>query len=304
MNRPMEWAGIPAAQIAVTLLAQMVLVLVGRLTTTTALAAWLVGVAVATVFGLWLVGSRVRIRFGIDRNVLGAFLRFGIKGYTANTIMLLNYRLDSLILNGLAGAASVGFYSISVAMAEAQWYIANAIGSVMFPHVASNERAESDRITPIVCRNTVFVTLVAAVAMVAMSRFLIATLFGAAMLPALYALWLLLPGIVTASAAKVIASYLSGIGKPTYAMYISSSHLFLTIMLDVTLIPRFGINGAAIASSIVYTSATVFSVWAFVHESHNSVWDTLVVRTEDFIRYRRLAGTTYRRLTSLRAVQS
>jgi O-antigen/teichoic acid export membrane protein len=304
MNRPLHFSSLGIAQAGTTLALLLVMIAGGRLTPTTALVSWLAGVAASVTLAAWLVYSRTPFRLGFSRSTFRALLTFGVKGYIANLIMLLNYRLDALILNGIAGAASVGFYSIAVAMAEAQWYIANTIGLVLFPHVSSSDRREADRITPIICRNTIFITFLSAIAMLVLGRTLILILFGPAMLPAVAALWLLLPGIVTASAAKVIASYLSGIGKPIYATYISSSHLALTVILDLTLIPRYGIYGAAIASSIVYTSAAAFSVIVFMRESHNSLTETIFVNANDIARYMRVARTTYSRITSLGAAAS
>jgi O-antigen/teichoic acid export membrane protein len=166
----------------------------------------------------------------------------------------------------------------------------------MFPHVSSLERKEADRITPVVCRNTVFMTLLGAVAMFAISRQLIQFVFGSGMVPALHPLWLLLPGIVTLSAAKVISSYLGGIGKPIYSTYIAAVTVTLTVGLDVLLIPRYGISGAAAASSIVYTCTAIASVWIFKIESGAGFLETLFVRPDDFVRYRRVLDSTIKRL--------
>jgi len=116
------------------------------------------------------------------------------------------------------------------------------------------------------------------------------------MLPALHPLWLLLPGIVTLTAAKVISSYLSGIGKPTYSTYIAAGTVALTVALDLFLIPRYGISGAAAASSIVYTCTAVASVWIFKYESGAGLMETLIVQPEDFVRYRRVFDSTMKRL--------
>jgi O-antigen/teichoic acid export membrane protein len=134
--------------------------------------------------------------------------------------------------------------------------------------------------------------------MFAVSRPFILLVFGPALLASVVPLWLLLPGIVTLTPAKVISSYLSGIGKPYYSAYISGGTVILTIALDLVLIPRFGIAGAAAASSVVYTCTAVASVTIFMRESGAGLIDTLVVQTSDFARYRRLMTTTLRRLAS------
>jgi O-antigen/teichoic acid export membrane protein len=298
LNKPRLFSSLTLTQGAVNLAIQLVLALTGSLTATTAIASWVVGTVASTGLALVFVSREVPLRLGIDGQVLKTFLGYGSQGYLANLLAFFNYRLDSLLVNGLAGIASLGYYSISVAIAETLWNLANAFSLVMFPHVSSLDRAEANRITPIVCRNTVAVTLVGAIVMFAVSRPFILLVFGPALLASVAPLWLLLPGIVTLTPAKVISSYLSGIGKPYYSAYISGGTVILTIALDLVLIPRFGIAGAAAASSVVYTCTAVASVSIFMRESGAGLIDTLVVQTSDFARYRRLMTTTLRRLAS------
>jgi O-antigen/teichoic acid export membrane protein len=167
---------------------------------------------------------------------------------------------------------------------------------VLFPHISSLEKKEADRITPVVCRNAIFFTLIGAVVMFVISRQLILTIFGPAMIPAVQPLWLLLPGIVTLTVAKIITSYLSGIGKPIYSTYLAAGSMILTVALDLLLIPRYGISGAAAASSIVYTCTAAASVWMFKLESGAGLLETLIVKPDDFVRYRRVVDSTLRRL--------
>jgi O-antigen/teichoic acid export membrane protein len=304
LNRPLHFAGLSLLQFGVALVIQAVLAVAGTLTATSALVALGIGATCSGVVGLMLVARVVPLRLGIDTKILRSFFSFGIRGYAANLMQFMNYRLDSLIVNGISGLVSVGYYSIATAMAETLWYGANALALVMFPHVSSLERKEADRITPVVCRNAIFMTLIGAVLMFAVSRQLIQFVFGSSMTPALHPLWLLLPGIVTQTAAKVIASYLSGIGKPIYSTYIGGGTLILTIAMDLLLIPRYGINGAAVASSIVYTFSAAAAVLIFKYESGAGLLETLIVRPADFVRYRRVLDSTVKRLFAFSPARS
>ena len=286
-NRPIHFAGVTLVQWGVTLAIQAVLAIAGRLDPTTALAAWLVGATTGGVAGAVLVSRLVRLRLGFDRKVLRQLLGFGLKGYAANLLTFFNYRLDSLILNGLAGVASVGIYSIAVAIAEVIWNVAGAFSTVMFPHVASLERAEANRVTPVVTRNVWFVTLVAVIGVALVGRWLIEFVFGTVMLPAVTPLLLLLPGILALSGAKILSSYLSGIGRPIYATWISAGSLVMTVALDLTLIPRFGISGAAAASSIVYTLTAAATLYVFRRESGVGIVQTVIIQPSDFTYYAR-----------------
>jgi len=171
-NKPLHYAGISLVQLGTALVIQVGLALAGQLTATTALVALAVGATFSTVFGLGLIRREVPIRLRWDTKVIRGFLSFGIRGYAANLMMFFNFRLDALIVNGLAGVVSLGYYSIATAFAETLWYGANGFALVMFPQVSSMDRKEAGRITPVVCRNAIFVTLVGAVAMCIDCRYL------------------------------------------------------------------------------------------------------------------------------------
>ncbi len=298
LNRPLQYVGLSAIQVVVALVIQVIVALTGSLNATSALIALAIGLTTSAGLGLVLVGRESPIRFGFDPAILRSFLNFGLRGYAATLMMAVSYRLDALIVNGLSGVASVGYYSIATAMAEALWSGANGLALVMFPQISSMEKKEADRITPVVCRNAVFVTLIGAAAMFAIGQQLILTVFGPAMMPAVHPLWLLLPGIVTLTVAKIISSYLSGIGKPILSTYLAAGSMVLTVALDLLLIPRYGISGAAAASSIVYTFTAAAAVWIFKLESGAGLLETLIVRPDDFVRYRRIVDSM---LTRLRA---
>jgi O-antigen/teichoic acid export membrane protein len=295
LNKPVHFAVLLPVQVVTTVCVQLAAALVGRLDATTALLAWLVGATVSLLVALFLARRSVALRIGFNPTVFRSLINYGVRGYVANLSSFFNYRLDSLIINGFVGLSAVGIYSVSVAAAELIWYVSNAVSQVLLPHVSTVDRAAADRVTPILCRNTLFVSLVGAILMALTGRVIIVGLFSTAMLPALVPLWLLLPGVVALSVDKVIASYLSGIGKPIYSSYIAGGTLALTVPLDLLLIPRFGIGGAAAASSTVYIASTFVSLWAYRREAEVRLSEMLIIRIEDLRRYQYLLLALLRR---------
>jgi O-antigen/teichoic acid export membrane protein len=100
------------------------------------------------------------------------------------------------------------------------------------------------------------------------------------------------------AAAKVISSYLNGIGKPVYNTWVAAGSVLLTAGLDLALIPRYGINGAALAGTVAYIASAAASVWLLKVESGAGVLDITVIRGEDLARYRRLLDSTISRLVA------
>ena len=63
----------------------------------------------------------------------------------------------------------------------------------------------------------------------------------------------------------------------------------VTVVLDILLIPRYGISGAAAASSAAYGVMAVIQFVAYIRMSGNSIRDSLVIKAEDFRLYLDLA---------------
>lgn len=288
LNRPSQWALLNATQVLVALLIQAVLAFLGMLTPASALLAFAAGAWVSACLAYLLVRRAVPVRIGLDLALFRRMVGYGVRSFVANVFALLNYRLDFLIVAALKGVVAVGYYAVAVAVAEAIWYVANATSTVLFPQVAGSDRTEAARVTRTACRNVFAITLVAVVVLLLVSQPLVDTVFGGAMAPAGLPLRLLLPGILALSLDKVISSYFGGVGKPGYATFLAALSLVPTLLLDLVLVPRWGVSGAAVASTIAYVLGGVAAVFLFWRESGSSIAATLIFQAEDVARIRGL----------------
>jgi O-antigen/teichoic acid export membrane protein len=75
--------------------------------------------------------------------------------------------------------------------------------------------------------------------------------------------WLLMPGAIALSGSKVLANELTARGYPGINTIISALGAVTILVLDVLLIPRLGIVGAAAASASGYVASFVLTLWAF-----------------------------------------
>ncbi|MBA7691238.1 hypothetical protein ES703_99781 [subsurface metagenome] len=60
------------------------------------------------------------------------------------------------------------------------------------------------------------------------------------------------------------------------------------VILDLVLIPRWGINGAALASTIAYTVATLLIVYWYIRITRNPLKTLFIPESGDFGRYKSL----------------
>lgn len=236
---------------------------------------------------------------GSDGGVLRAAFGFGWRAHLGNLAWFIHYRADMFLVGYLAGPAALGFYSTAVGLAEKLYLAPSAVGTVLFPRVASGDAereaaggrepdgrdagprpgtggsaAESAR----ACRHTLWLTVALAAALAIVAPPLIELLYGAAFRPSVAPLWALLPGVASLAVGRVVSADLSGRGRPGVVARANGALAAVNVALNLWWIPLWGATGAALATSCSYTAA------AFV-----------LAR-----RYRRLAGVGWRDLLLLR----
>lgn len=229
----------------------------------------------------YFLRNEVKMRPAFSLRALKAALAFGLQGHVGNILHFLNLRLDVFIVNFFAGVRSVGLYAVATALAELLPYFSAAFSFVLFPKTASSDPETASRFTPGVVRLSTFITIVAAIGMFLVGRPLIVLFYSEKFLPALHPLWILLPGMVSLGYAGVIYSDLGGRGKPYYSTYGAVVSLFVTVGLGCLLIPRWDIVGAALASSVAYTTNAALAVYFYLRETGAEPADLLLIRKGD-----------------------
>jgi Na+-driven multidrug efflux pump len=85
----------------------------------------------------------------------------------------------------------------------------------------------------------------------------------------------LLPGVILLGSAKVLTNEMVGRGYPQYNSINAGIAFILTVMFDLILIPRLGVLGAALASSISYTAVFLASVGFYLIASRRKTESNL-----------------------------
>ncbi len=215
---------------------------------------WLTVVGSALSLALFLRAS-LPVLPGAGSTGLGEVFRFAAPSYLGNLAQFLNYRLDLFLVAFFLGPTQVGLYALAGMLAQFIWLIANAAAGVVMPRVAAHPMQvdanidEAARFT----RVSAGASLVVALALAASSNLMIPLIYGSAFGGSVAPLIWLLPGIIALAPAKVLAAYIAGVGRPRLNLLVSTIGLLITLVLDLMLIPRLGIVGAAVASTVSYS---------------------------------------------------
>ena len=258
------------------------------LTTTNVFVFWAIAFLVSVLLALLLLGPRnlhLPTIMWPRWPVLRAQVTFGLQGQVGNILQLLNYRLDRYVAIGFVGAAGIGIYSVGVGVAESIWFISNAVAIVLLPRLTRAGADEAADLTPLFCRHTLFLSVLAALAAAGLSPLLLPLLFGSAYSESVVAVWWLLPGTVALAGTKVLAAYVFSRGKPLINSYITLASLAMTVVADLALIPVFGVPGAAAASSLAYSLSFAVSLVVYQRLSGQSWWSPIAFNASDLRLY-------------------
>jgi len=253
------------------------------LTIRRAVIAWSLCFVPGIFIGYLLVGASAwpRRLMGIGR--LRPLVIFGAKSQAGNLVQLLNYRLDSYLILLMTNATGVGLYATGVSLSEGLWFVANSAAVVLVTRLAAGDDAYKLRMTPLVCRGTLVVTALGALAAAALAPFVIPLVFGAEFDKAVVPFLCLLPGTVALAGAKILSTYVFAVGRPGVNTLIAIATLVATVVADLALIPSFGVTGAAIGASIAYGVSLALTAEAYRRLSGASVFDALVPRPSDAV---------------------
>lgn len=248
--------------------------------------AYALGIGVTSILALVLSMRYVSFKFKfLNSSLLRKALGFGIKAHLFSILQFLNFRFDLLLVAYFLPLTEVGYYSVAVAIAEVVTRVPNAISLAIFPAVSKASAEEAADVATKASRNTLFLVTLLLLGLTASGHFVVTTLFGKQFTAILPALWWLFPGMLSVSLLKILLLHATGQGKPELGAYATAAALVISISLDIVLIPRWGIVGAALTSSISYSIATMLMVWFFLSDSKRGVKELMLIKSEDISIY-------------------
>ena len=201
--------------------------------------------------------------------------------YLGNVVQFLNQRLDIFLVAAFASLRDVGLYALAVSLAQLLGLVSNSVGTAMVPRIASRSASEGAFQAAQLSRMTLAVGVVGAVAFALIASPLVHIVYGQVYAGALPPLLALLPGAVALIIVNILGSYFFGLGRMRINLVVSVIGLCATLPLDLTLIPRFGATGAAVASSVSYSLSAIVTVRWAMKLAGRPAGDFLLIKRSD-----------------------
>jgi O-antigen/teichoic acid export membrane protein len=170
------------------------------------------------------------------------------------------YHVDVLLLaaTNAVGEVGVGHYKSALVISQFLWFVPRSIQSIMMQSTSglwADERYEQiTQIASRVTRYAMLVVVLLAIGVGALATDFVPLYLGADAMPVVAPLLVLLPGTVAFAAARPIVaiSHAKGDTKPLIAA--TGVSALANLGLNLLLIPRYGLVGAAAATTVGYAS--------------------------------------------------
>jgi O-antigen/teichoic acid export membrane protein len=226
--------------------------------------------------------------------LLAESVRLGSRAWLGSVSLLLNARLDQILVGVIASDVALGLYAVAVNGAEILLFMPTAIATSLLPVVAREHELPSAERTLRTFRSASVLALGSMVAAAGLGWLAIPAVFGAEFRGAVQPFMWLLPGALGYTALSIFSNSLLASRAPGLSSLGSAAALGAGLALDLALIPWFGASGAAAAASAAFLAGGA-TVAALFRRTTGFRWAEAVPTGEDLAFLRRVAVRALRR---------
>ena len=180
-------------------------------------------------------------------------LSFGGKIFSAGAISQINYQADIILIGYFLTATQVGYYAVAVALSRFFWIIPQSIQRIVYPtaseYWSTNNHAALQKMIDKSMKYTACALIPIGLGVGFFARDIIATIYGGEFMHAVLPLLILIIGTVINGIPRSLGATIAAVNRPDLEPKKLICSASVNIILNILLIPRFGITGAAIATT-------------------------------------------------------
>lgn len=190
-------------------------------------------------------------------------------------IQVINKQTDMVMLGLMRSSAEVGIYQAVVHGSNLISFVLVAVNTAQAPQIArlwsSDEKQQLQQMLTATARIVALSTVIASVTLILGGRFFLFLLFGQEFTEGFKALQILCMGQIVNGLAGSVGSILHMTGYEIKALQAMGLSAVINIVLNLYLVPRYGMEGAALATAISLSVWNILMViWVKKYTGLNS----------------------------------
>ena len=244
--------------------------------------------SIVTVYALFMVRKNISITLKIQNSIkyLKDLYSYGLKAWLGNISSRANDSLDQFILGFVASSSQLGVYSVAYTIVNLLSIPSTSITPILFNFVTkkSEKSRDSFNVTMQVHKFLFWMQVCFAIILYLIGDKLILFFFGSEYSETINVMYLLVPGIVLYNSTRSVSQkYLAAIGKPLKTSNIQFVGAIIGLTCYILLIPKYGVEGAAIGSTFGYVGSSIMALYFVKSEDKkNNIIDFFILRKSDF----------------------
>lgn len=215
-------------------------------------------------------------------NRIKEFISYSLLIYIGMFVNFFNYRLDLWIVNNYLDEKQLSHYALAANIVQIILYLSVTIASVVLPKLSNSDEDKRLAVFVRVSRFSFSFFFLLVFIAFSTSFFIIPLMYGSEFTPTIIPFQILSIGILFSCITQVFSVLMVSSNKNIYNIIACSIGLVFTVVFDIYLIPKFNINGAAIATLISYFAIFIIT-YIFVLSKFRLETKNLFLPTRDDI---------------------
>jgi len=256
------------------------------LTVKAVLIAFIFSFVAENAYLLYSIRKETGITIRLDPEVIKDQISLGWHVFWGGMFLQVARRLDIFLVNFFAGAGPLGLYAVAYSVAELVLAVPGIYSRAALSSAAVAGKGSGFRVSNAAIRQSLFLMAALAVGVALVMRPFILKAYTSEFLPAVLPALILLPGVVLMGLSNLLGTIFTGYARPQELARSAAIACAATIALDFLLIPRYGIVGAAAASTAAYGAGAVWIFFSYLKYSGAGPREVLLAGKEDLNDYR------------------
>jgi O-antigen/teichoic acid export membrane protein len=249
-----------------------------------ALLAFVITWAAVFIFSFWQLQRSGEWRMSsnqLSAPLLSEGVLIGLRAVASNFPSLLMMRSNVFLVQYFLGSASVGVYTVAVSVAEMVLIVGSSLNTIAFAKAASEQGTEASAV------RSAKISL-----LISLGFWLFLTLAGWIIFPLAYGTefrasivpcLIVMAGVSAWAFTTPLAGYIVGRGGYPRSFVAATWFGFIAnLLLNLLLIPHYGIVGAALATAVAYALTSIFILRIFARMAQQDLSRILIPDAADW----------------------
>jgi len=256
----------------------IILITLGRFSTITHyITSLLIGYGLSLVYGIYLLRDEyktIRAQEILNLRIFKDLFALGFIKQIGNLTQQLNARMSYYLIAIYSTKEALGVFSNSISLTESTLLFSSSLALVQYSRLSNTQdHAYSKALTLLLTKTNLTLSLLALATFALLPQSFYILVFGAEFSQIKPIIQLLLLGVLLLNTTTTFTQYFASKGNFHISTIASSIGLIPTFLLGITLIPNYGIVGAAISTTASYTLIFLIEYHYFRRMTNSKIKD-------------------------------